>query len=239
MRMRKSYLFAALAIGAMAWACSTAMAGQPPPCNLANVSGTLTAPSITCLSSTGSSITLQICGTGTYGAPGGFSIQLETKADFDADFAGNPGAPVENRGWRSSLSSYRCWSLAGQCGQQNGPYHLASGGCVTLIIDQDFAIRYADNPVTSQCGASEGCGQAILSCGTEYIFRIFAHQYNDNGCPKVNLGKSDQGPLNAGSPPYTGQVCSTASCGPVGGCTFTWGYWKTHGPEGCSPGNQS
>jgi len=207
-----------------------------------NIEAVLTAPDITCLSFTGSQITLQICGTGTYGALAGFTVQMKTKAEFDADYAANPGAPCENRGWNTATPpgwtdppSYTAWSLSGQCQGGNSVWSLDAGECVNLIIDADFVTRYA-----TTCGVS-GPG-VVLTCGTEYVFRVFAHNYSDNqSCPKLSLKTSPQGP-SGGTPCSTGLVCHTADCpGPDGHCTFTWGYWKTHGPDaaGCSPGNQA
>lgn len=64
-------------------------------------------------------------------------------------------------------------------------------------------------------GASTNCPGA-LACGTTYVFRAFAHASN-------SLNRSDF------TAPHT---CSTLACGggDTGGCTFTQGYWKTHGP---------
>ena len=249
MRHVRHFVIAALTMGALVSVAGSALAGGPPPppppsCDpktqcgtypncVNNVDETLTTPSITCLSSTGSSITLEICGTGTYGAPAGFSVQMKSKAEFDADYAANPGAPCENRGWNTS-SSFAAWSLSGQCQGGNSPWKLGPGACVQLVIDNDFVTRYMDNPPT-MCGASGP--NVVLQCGTEYVFRVFAHNFTDNtSCPKLKLAASAKGPqVNC----VTGVVCATAACPPEGGCTFTWGYWKTHGPDPCSPGNQA
>jgi hypothetical protein len=71
-------------------------------------------------------------------------------------------------------------------------------------------------------GASTSCPGA-LECGTTYVFRAFAHASN-------SLNRSDFTPIH---------TCSTLACGGgnQGGCTLTQGYWKTHGPTGCSTGN--
>jgi hypothetical protein len=54
------------------------------------------------------------------------------------------------------------------------------------------------------------------------VFEIFAHnEPGPGGCNQS--GKSD--PV----------FCSTAPCPGGGDCTLSWGYWKTHGPEGCNP----
>ena len=202
----------ALVAGALAFASAPALAGGPPP--------PLTTPGITCVSSTPSSITVQVCGTGANGAPGGFSIQMKTKADYDADYAANPNAPAENRGWNAT-GSYTCLSLGGNC--PNSPWSLSSGECVSVTISATTVTDYAGQNI---CGVSSDCGLYPLTCGTEYVFRVFAHA--DGG----NFSLSPKGPV----PPL---VCATTPCPPTGECTLTWGYWKTHGPEGCSPGNQA
>jgi len=64
-------------------------------------------------------------------------------------------------------------------------------------------------------GASTNCAGA-LECGTEYVFRSFAHATS-------TLNRSD----------FTANLnCSTLPCLPPEevDCTFTQGYWKTHGP---------
>jgi hypothetical protein len=92
---------------------------------------------------------------------------------------------------------------------------------VNVVISSSTVSDYAGQGV---CGVSSDCGINPLDCGTTYVFRVFAHA--DGGTFKA----SDKGPV----PPLQ---CTTADCA-TGGCTFTWGYWKTHGPAGCSPGNQ-
>ena len=184
-------------------AAAPVMAGGPPP------KPDLTTPGITCVSSTPSSITVQVCGTGTYGAPAGFSIHMKTKADFLVD------------GW-AETGSYTCLSLGGNCQGGNNQWTLSSGECISVVISATTVADYAGQNI---CGVSSDCGIDPLLCGTEYVFRVFAHGNSD-------YGLSDKGPV----PPLS---CSTAACPPTGECTLTWGYWKTHGPEGCSPGNQA
>ena len=193
----------ALVVGALAFASTPVLAGGPPP------KPDLTTPGISCVSSTASSITVQVCGTGTYGAPAGFSIHMKTKADWLID------------GW-DATGSYTCLSLGGNCNGGNNPWNLSSGECVSVVISATTVADYAGQNI---CGVSSDCGLYPLQCGTEYVFRVFAHGNSD-------YGASPKGP----EPPLS---CFTAACGPAGECTLTWGYWKTHGPEGCSPGNQA
>jgi len=186
--------------GALALAMGPALAGPPPKCDL-------TTPDISCVGSTPSSITVQVCGTGTCGAPAGFSIHMKTKADYLID------------GW-ANTGSYTCLSLGGQC--VNSQWSLSSGECVSVTISATTVADYAGQNI---CGVSSDCGIDPLLCNTVYVFRVFAHGDGDNTA-------SDKGP----EPPVE---CSTAPCPNQGECTLTWGYWKTHGPEGCSPGNQA
>jgi hypothetical protein len=87
-------------------------------------------------------------------------------------------------------------------------YNLSPGQCVTVNVGEFLF----DN------GASTNCLDALV-CGTDYVFRAFAHANS-------TLNRSDF---------TTNQTCSTLDCGSEGGCTFTQGYWKTHGPVGCDP----
>jgi len=63
-------------------------------------------------------------------------------------------------------------------------------------------------------GTSTSCPEA-LTCGTQYVFRVFAHATSA-------LQRSD----------FTADfTCSTLPCASGESCTFTQGYWKTHGPS--------
>jgi hypothetical protein len=87
-------------------------------------------------------------------------------------------------------------------------YNLAPGECVTVNVG-DFLFDE---------GASTNCPDSLV-CGTCYVFRAFGHATS-------TLNRSD----------FTAnKECSTLNCNDVGGCTFTQGYWKTHGPTGCNP----
>jgi hypothetical protein len=82
-------------------------------------------------------------------------------------------------------------------------YNLLAGQSVTVNVGEFLF----DN------GASSNCVGALV-CGTAYVFRAFAHATN-------TLQRSD----------FTANLtCSTLDCTTVEGCTFTQGYWKTHGP---------
>ena len=140
--------------------------------------------------------------------------------------AGNSGAPAgfsiqwetlddyNTYGWSSeNAPSYRCASLSGVpgCASQ---YSLGSKQCVTVNVGSNLF---------DDCGASATCGPTELECGTTYIFRAFAHNV--------------PGGLKASDKSGTTQ-CTTFDCGGQG-CTYTQGFWKTHGPEGCANGNNT
>jgi hypothetical protein len=117
-------------------------------------------------------------------------------------------------GWSSeNAPSYRCASLSGVpgCASQ---YSLGSKQCVTVNVGSNLF---------DDCGASATCGPTDLQCGTTYIFRAFAHNV--------------PGGLKASDKSGTTQ-CTTFACGSEG-CTYTQGFWKTHGPVGCVTGNNT
>lgn len=201
MHLAKKFALPVAMCTALAFA-SVALAGPPPSVDLPT-------PIISCVSSTASSITLQVCGGAVNGAPGGFSIHMKTKADYLID------------GW-DATGSYTCLSLGGNCGGGSSQWSLSAGECVNVVISAGTVALYQGQNI---CGVSSDCGIDPLTCNTEYVFRVFAHA--DGGDYKA----SEKGPV----PPLS---CTTAPCPDQGGCTYTWGYWKTHGPEGCSPGNQ-
>ena len=170
----------ALAVGALVFASGLAVAGPTPKCDL-------TTPAISCLSSTPSSITLQVCGTGTCGAPAGFSIHMKTKADWLID------------GW-AATGSYTCVSLGGNC--PNSPWSLSTGECVNVTISATTVADYAGAGV---CGVSSDCGLYALQCNTEYVFRVFAHGDGDNNASP----KGPEPPLSCFTAPCpTGGNCT-------------------------------
>ncbi len=67
------------------------------------------------------------------------------------------------------------------------------------------------------------CAGTSLACGTQYVFRAFAHATS-------GVNRSDFSST---------LTCETLPCNPGGGCTFTQGFWKTHGPLGCVTGNNT
>lgn len=85
------------------------------------------------------------------------------------------------------------------------PWSLGAGDSVDVLLGDNF----------DEIGYSTTCPGDLL-CDTTYVIRAFAHATG-------SFQRSD----------FTGNLeCSTLDCE---GCTFTQGYWKTHGPEGCNP----
>ena len=150
---------------------------------------TMSTPTITCGQSTQASIEIVVT-AGTTGAPAGFSLQWMRAADFAIT------------GWLLSDDPNLC--KASFSGNANlSRYNLEPNQSVTVNVGEFLF----DN------GASTNCAAALV-CGTEYVFRAFAHATS-------SLMRSEF------TQPLT---CSTLACGHAESCTFTQGYWKTHGP---------
>jgi hypothetical protein len=124
---------------------------------------------------------------GASGAPAGFSLQWMKHADYLAT------------GW-PAIDDQLC--AAGFSGNANlSRYNLGPGESVTVNVGEFLF----DN------GASTNCVEA-LECGTDYVFRAFAHATADHKRSAFSANN----------------VCSTLACGAA--CNYTQGYWKTHGP---------
>ncbi len=193
-RCRVAIASALLVVGATAAAAVPAFALDP-----------YDPPTISCVSSGLNEITLKIC-AGASGAPAGVTVQWMTVADFDA-----------NGGWFDSDDPRLCkLSLSGQPSLQHpgaSRWELMAGECEDIIIGD---INFDETGVSGH-----NCGLDPLECGTDYVFRAFAHAGR-------RMSRSD----------WTADlVCSTQPCPPPPGqCTFTQGFWKTHGPAGCVTG---
>jgi len=163
------------------------------------------APSLSCVGSGQAEITLKAC-AGASGAPAGITIQWEEKTIFD------------QFGWLDSDDPRLCaLSLSGQPSLQHpgaSRWELGPNECQEVMIGD---INFDETGVSGH-----NCGLDPLKCGTEYVFRSFAHAGR-------GFGRSDWS---------VDVVCSTQPCPPTS-CTFTQGYWKNHGPAGCVSGNNS
>src|SRR6185436_1929062 len=102
-----------------------------------------------------------------------------------------------------SFSSFCKASFSGNASGYNFAIRAGMGKTVT-VGDVIF-----DTP-----GASSACSNTPLSCGQTYAFRAFAHATS-------TLGRSEFSNTTS---------CSTIACTSDSGCTYTQGYWKTHGP---------
>src|SRR5437867_1649866 len=105
MRRRYTFLLPVLMVGMLAVTSGMAAAG-PTACKL-------DAPTLTCESSTPTSITLRVC-AGASGAPAGVSIHIKKYSDWLID------------GW-AATGSYTCISLGGNCG--GSLWSLGTGAC--------------------------------------------------------------------------------------------------------------
>ena len=156
--------------------------------------GKMDKPILTCGTTSQVTIEINVCGGPNTGAPAGFSLQWVTAAQL----AANGGV------WPDSASLDLC--KASFSGNANGSaYNLGKNQCSTVQAGDNLF----DDP-----GASSNCASVPLACGTDYVFRSFAHANSA-------LFRSD----------FTANLmCRTAACVVTEGCTFTQGYWKTHGP---------
>jgi hypothetical protein len=152
---------------------------------------TLSTPTVSCFSSTPSSITVQVQ-AGATGAPAGFSLQWMKTADLQA-----LGGVWPEDGFCKASFSGMPW-----CSN----YNLAPYATITIEVG---------DVLFDACGASsQNCSQVPLDCDTQYSFRAFAHAnstYNRSAFSATT-------------------TCSTESCVSDGGCTYTQGFWATHGP---------
>jgi len=119
----------------------------------------------------------------------------------------------EVNGWNDMGDLCRL-SLSGQPSLQHfgkSRWELLPGECETIDIGD---ILFDETGVSG-----EGCALDPLECGTQYVFRAFSHAGR-------GMGRSA----------WTEDlICSTLPC-PVNDCTFTQGYWKTHGTGACHNG---
>ena len=102
-----------------------------------------------------------------------------------------------------NVSSFCKASFSGNASGYN--YALGPGGSMTVTVGDTIY----DMP-----GASSECENIPLQCGKNYVFRAFGHANST---------------LNRSAWSNT-TTCSTGACSVDPGCTYTQGYWKTHGP---------
>ena len=173
---------------------------------------------LSCVEDTDHTIFLKVK-AGATGAPAGFSLHWVKHSDYPALTCGASGE-----------SQKSLWPSTGDCDATTTPNNCNvcsasfSGvpGCSNYNLGPNAEIILeVGNLKDGVCGVSlHNCAGDELECGTEYIFRAFAH--NAPG----GLNKSD----------LSNQACCpTEACPAQGGCTFTQGYWKTHPCEWPAP----
>ena len=157
-------------------------------------------------STTQTSIALTIT-AGASGAPAGFSIQWITKAAFDA----NGGVwPADSTGYcKASFSGVPYGSKNTQQAGSNS-YNLPASGSVTVYIGD-----LLNDELNQQLGLSTTvCDDGLLECGTQYVFRVFAHATSTKNRSAYTIFDSS---------------CATTSpcqdCNGTGG-HHGFGYWK-------------
>lgn len=172
------------------------------PAAWAGKTGTMSTPILSCGAVTSVSFDVGVC-AGATGAPAGFSLQWITATQLANGPDGVAGTLDDNT-WPLSDSLDLC--KASFSGNANGSsYSLAATQCTSVQLGDNLF----DNP-----GASSNCASTPLACGTTYAVRGFAHATS-------SLNRSAFTP---------NLFCATEACEPVAGCTYTQGYWKTHGP---------
>jgi len=157
-------------------------------------------PAIMCFGNTLNSTTLKIC-SGPSGVAAGLTLQWKKLSDWEAN------------GWDDA--GLCALSLSGQPSLQHpgkSRWELLPGECVEFEVGD---INFDETGVSGQ-----GCALDALECGTDYIFRAFAHAGR-------GMGRSD----------WTEDlICSAHAC-PGEQCTHTFTYWKTHGTGTCHQGS--
>jgi len=141
--------------------------------------------------------------TVTGGANTGLPAGFSVQWMLESEFLANGGVwPVDSY-VDQNVSSFCKASFSGNAYGYN--YAISANGSMTVTLGDVIF----DTP-----GASSACENVPLKCGKNYVFRAFGHATS-------TLMRS------AWSNTTT---CATAACATSGGCTYTQGYWKTHGP---------
>ncbi|MFN3417364.1 MAG: hypothetical protein ACK4ZD_13735 [Caldimonas sp.] len=123
--------------------------------------------------------------------------------------AGDAGAP---NGFVLQWMNFAAWEAAnynweGFCETQR-TQALAPGESVDVTVGEE----------------GDGCGP--LACGTKYLFRAASLREPVEDISVQEIVEEPEDP-----PTFTETVyCQTLDCGPTGQCTYTIGYWRTHGP---------
>jgi hypothetical protein len=189
--------FASMLLGGLLAVSALAAMGRP-----AFALDPYSSPIISCGTAGLSQIEIKICG-GTTGAPAGITIQYKKVSDWQVS------------GWADDGTLCKL-SLSGQPSLQHpdkSRWELNPNECETVLIGD---VNFDETGVSGN-----ECSVTALDCGTDYVFRAFAHA----------------GRRMARSEWSEDLFCSTIPC--ESGCTLTQGFWKTHGPSGCDTGNNA
>jgi len=120
-----------------------------------------------------------------------------------SEFAANGSVWPSDSYVDPNVSSFCKASFSGNASGYN--YNIKAGFSKTVTVGDTIY----DTP-----GASSACASIPLECDKAYVFRAFGHA-------TAALTRSDWSNTTS---------CSTAACTADDGCTYTQGYWKTHGP---------
>lgn len=139
----------------------------------------------------------------TAGPNSGLPAGFSVQWMLESEFLANGGVwPVDSY-VDAGASSFCKASFSGKAYGYN--YAIPANGSMTVTVGD---VIY-DTP-----GASSACSNTPLQCGTNYVFRAFGHATN-------TLTRSVWSNTT---------TCGTGACANDHGCTYTQGYWKTHGP---------
>lgn len=217
MKSYKLLLTALLAMGifsAVFFGCQKDAKKSPPLTSDAkggsqssNVYGQLT---LSCAGTpTQTSLSLTVTADAITGAPAGFTIQWMTLDAFDAN----------GDVWPNDASLYCAASFSGvpygaKSTKGGSTYNLGAGQSIQVYIG-DILTDELNSPLGYSATV---CNDGLLQCGTQYVFRAFAH------------GGST---MNRSAYTIFNSSCATTApcqaCGPNGG-HHGFGYWKEH-PE--------
>jgi hypothetical protein len=169
---------------------------------------------VACVGATETTITVRVC-AGSSGAPGGFSLQWIKKSDWEAGPDGILGTDDDNS-WPLSDDPRICKaSFSGQANETR--WNLGPNDCRDITVGTLGDLIVDCGP---SCGISTSCPGG-LECGTEYVFRAFAH--NEPG-----RGKRGRSPFSEDA------FCSTQPCVPPSEypecCTYSQGYFGNNEP---------
>ena len=142
---------------------------------------------------------------GPSGAPAGFSIQWMKKTDLDALNGVWPDYDATTGNFCKASFSGVPYGSKNTAQAGTNSYNLPSNGSVTVYIGD-----LLNDDLNQQLGLSTTCNNGVLDCGTQYVFRAFAH-----GDSKKNRSIYTI---------YDNDCAATDACGDCG--RHGYGYWK-------------